>query len=163
MIGAWPIFLVWSPPWYCNRYLLCYKQTLSWVTLYSTKCLFCFSGWRSPQWSSGLISLTSVAMVISEVELTTSADKTSRAIQAPIGAATLPTLSIYVRSLDLIGWTYYRTRCISSPCYYHAKAIFKCAANSKTHWIVDLVCFCSCLSFRHFFSESVVLDKVKCW
>jgi len=34
-------------------------------------------------------------MVISEVELTTSADKTSRAIQAPIGAATLPTLSIY--------------------------------------------------------------------
>ena len=120
-----------------------YGLTLYWVTLYSTKCLFCFSGWRSPQWSSGLISLTSVAMVISEVELTTSADKTSRAIQAPIGAATLPTLSIYVRSLDLIGWTYYRTRCISSPYYYHAKAIFKCAVNSKTHWIVNLVCFCT--------------------
>ena len=98
-------------------------------------------------------------MVISEVELTTSADKTSRAIQAPIGAATLPTLSIYVRSLDLIGWTYYRTRCISSPCYYQAKSIFKCAVNSKTHWIVNLVCFCSCLSFIACKSDTAGLLK----
>ena len=28
----WPSFLVWSPPWYCNRYLLCYKQTSLIVT-----------------------------------------------------------------------------------------------------------------------------------
>ena len=27
VIGAWPSCLVWSPSWYCNRYLLCYKQT----------------------------------------------------------------------------------------------------------------------------------------
>ena len=27
VIVAWPSFLVWIPQWYCNRYLLCYKQT----------------------------------------------------------------------------------------------------------------------------------------
>ena len=27
MIGAWPSFLVWSLTCYCNKYLLCYKQT----------------------------------------------------------------------------------------------------------------------------------------
>ena len=25
---AWPSFLVWSLPWYCNKYLLCYKNVL---------------------------------------------------------------------------------------------------------------------------------------
>ena len=27
VIQAWPSFLVWSPPCYCNKYLLCFKQT----------------------------------------------------------------------------------------------------------------------------------------
>ena len=31
VIWAWPSFLVWSPPWYCNRYLLSYKQTNKWT------------------------------------------------------------------------------------------------------------------------------------